>query len=91
MAHDLEKVGLVDIVVDPTPQSEASQDGIRINPTHDIHEVARVLAESKAYLAAKGTCGLIRKEIMRNIIQTGLLDTQILFPEQEAVVARSRL
>jgi enoyl-CoA hydratase/carnithine racemase len=79
-ASELEQLGIVDIVV--TTPSES----------HDTTIVAaRDLAESKAALAVQGAFAVIRREVMREIIQLGQLDSRLIFPEDEATPLKSKL
>lgn len=79
-ASELEQFGVVDVVVD-TPSG--SDDAMIV--------AARDLAGSKAGLAVAGAFAVIRREVMREIIQLGYLDRRVIFPEDETTPLKPKL
>ena len=80
-ASELEELGIVDIVV-TTADSESHD---------DILAAARGLAENKAGLAMAGVFAVIRREMMREVIQLGQLDRRVTFPKDEKYSLKPKL
>ena len=79
-ASELEELGIVDVVATP---SSGGHDSMIV--------AARRLAENKAGLAMAGAYAVIRRELMREVIQLGQLDSRLVFPEDEVGSLKSKL
>jgi len=78
-ASELEELGIVDVVVTPS------------GPLDSMIVAARRLAENKAGLAMAGAYAVIRRELMREVIQLGQLDSRLVFPEDEVGSLKAKL
>jgi len=78
-ASELEELGIVDVVA---PSS---------GPPDSMIVAARRLAENKAELAMAGAYAVIRRELMREVIQLGQLDSRLVFPEDEVGSLKAKL
>jgi len=75
--QELHAIGVVDVLAE--------------GDTAGVLKAARELAEQKAPLAKSGVWGLMKKDLMRDVLSACREDNRPIYAEQQATLARARL